>query len=288
MTAETKAPVSIWRRMWARKWLVIVPILVSTATTLVVSRKLPPRFRSAATIVVMPAQVGSDVVQPISLGTPEERMRNLSQQILSRTRLERIITDLNLFPEERRHGIMEDIIEQFRRNIELEMLGADAFLVSYTGASPQMTMNVTNRLASLFIEESVRDRSNRADATAQFIEAEITQAARAVAALESEVASFAIKNSGKPVPQVLALKYEVAKDNYKSLLTKQTETNIAAQLERRSAGEQFRLIDPARAPSRAIGPGGWQLAVTAAAIGLGVGLLLLVLASLRNGRAVTA
>jgi hypothetical protein len=44
--------------------------------------------------------------------------------------------------------------------------------------------------------------------------------------------------------------YEILKQNYDSLLGKRQDSRMAANLERRQIGEQFRILDPASLPER--------------------------------------
>ena len=46
--------------------------------------------------------------------------------------------------------------------------------------------------------------------------------------------------------------YATLQGLYSSLLAKKEESKIAANLERRQIGEQFKLLDPARLPERPI------------------------------------
>ena len=62
----------------------------------------------------MPQRVPESYVRSTVTTRIEDRLQSISQQILSRTRLERIIQDFNLYTEERRTGIMEDIVERMR------------------------------------------------------------------------------------------------------------------------------------------------------------------------------
>ena len=63
----------------------------------------------------------------------EDRLQAMRQQILSRTRLEQIIRDNNLYAEERSDGIMEDVVEQMRQDVDIEVIRGDAFRLSYIG-----------------------------------------------------------------------------------------------------------------------------------------------------------
>ena len=49
-----------------------------------------------------------------------DRIQTITQQIMSRTRLEAIIVDLNLYEEQRRTGLMEDVVERMRRDVSVQ------------------------------------------------------------------------------------------------------------------------------------------------------------------------
>ena len=95
-----------------RIWILLVPAALIAVGTAVVARKLPDRFRSEAVILVVPQQVPEDYVRSTIRSDVETRLQTISQQILSRTRLERIIENFKLYPEERRTGIMQDVVER--------------------------------------------------------------------------------------------------------------------------------------------------------------------------------
>ncbi len=131
---------------------------------------MPNRYRSETLILVVPQRVPESYVKSTVTARIEDRLQSISQQILSRTRLERIIQDFNLYATERRAGVMEDIVEQMRRDIDVQIVKGDAFRVSYTGDDPRTVMQVTERLASLFIEENLRDRAVLAEDSYQFLD----------------------------------------------------------------------------------------------------------------------
>ena len=86
---------------------------------------LPNRYRSETTILIVPQQVPENYVTPTVTTQIEDRLQMISQQILSRTRLERIIQEFNLYERERKDMIMEDVIEQMRsKDIKVQVIGA--------------------------------------------------------------------------------------------------------------------------------------------------------------------
>ena len=84
-------------------------------------------------------------------------------QVLSNTRLERIIRDFNLYERERR--VTEDAITRMRRDIALNIVASGEkgawFTVAYHAGDPKTAMRVAERLASLFVQENLEPLSNR-------------------------------------------------------------------------------------------------------------------------------
>ena len=127
----------------------------------------------------------------------EDRLQTITQQILSRTRLERIIQDFNLYPELRKTAIMEDVVERMRGSIAVQVVKGDAFRVSFTSDDARTAMRVTERLASLFIEENLRDREVLAEGTNQFLEAQLEDARRRLVETEHKVEEYKKQYDGQ-------------------------------------------------------------------------------------------
>ena len=106
----------------------------------------------------------------------EDRLQSITQQILSRTRLEQIIQDFDLYAVDRRTRVMESVVDRMRDDIAVRVVEGDAFSLSYVGDNARTVMQVVERLASLFIEENLRDREVLAEDTNQFLEAQLANA----------------------------------------------------------------------------------------------------------------
>lgn len=61
--------------------------------------------------------------------------------------------------------------------------------------------------------------------------------------------------------------YDTLQETYKALLTKSEDSKVAANLERRQIGEQFRVLDPPRVSDQATGAN--RLQINAGGLGLG-------------------
>ena len=69
--------------------------------------------------------------------------------------------------------------------------------------------------------------------------------------------------------------YTTLQTTYQSLLQKREDSQIAANLERRNIGEQFRVLDPARVPERPFSPNRLLINLGSAGAGLALGLVLI-------------
>ncbi len=186
-----------------RFWLILVPLALATAVAAVVARYLPKRYHAEALVLVVPQKVPESFVKSTITTKLEDRLDTIQQQILSRTRLEKIITDLNLYQDLRRNGIMEDVVERMRsRDLNVQVFKGDAFRVIYEGADPQTVAKVTDRLASLFIDESLKDRTTQSEGTSNFLETELEDARRRLIEQEKRLEAYKTKWSGQLPTQV--------------------------------------------------------------------------------------
>ena len=198
-TAET-----VLRIASRRKWLILVPAIVVAAAGLAWIQHLPNVYRANTLIIVVPQRVPESYVRSTVTTRIEDRLQSISQQILSRTRLEKIVQDFNLYPERRQAEVMEDIVDHMRQDISIDIVKGDAFRVSYSAAQPVTAMKVTERLASLFIDESLRDREALAEGTNSFLEAQLDEARRKLVENEKLLEEYQSKYNGELPTQLQA------------------------------------------------------------------------------------
>src|SRR3954462_4224579 len=84
-----------------------------------------------------------------------------------------------------------------RRDIGIQVVRGDAFRISYIGDNPRTVMRVTERLASLFIEENLRDREVLAEGTNQFLEAQLEDARRRLVEHEKKLEEYRRQFAGQ-------------------------------------------------------------------------------------------
>ncbi len=185
------------RIAWRGKWLVLAPAILTSVLAATYLRFVPDIYRAETTILVVPQRVPNEYVRPTVTSRIEDRLQSISPQILSRSRLEPILVDLNLYQKLRQKKPMEDVIAYMRTQVEVSVQRGDAFSVAYRSESPVLAQQVTERLASLFIEENLRDRETQADATNQFLESQLNDARKRLIEHEKRLEAFRLRYAGE-------------------------------------------------------------------------------------------
>ena len=182
-----------------KRWLLLIPFAIGLAAAPVLARFAPERYRSEALLLVIPQQVPTDYVTPTMTQPIEERLPAITDQILSRSRLEQIIQQLDLYPAERSREVMEDVVQRMRLDIGTSAVGKDvnSFRVSYVSDSADKAQRVTERLASLYIEQNIKDRENQADSTSQFLTAQLEEAKKRLIEQEKRLEEYRKSHSGQ-------------------------------------------------------------------------------------------
>ena len=198
-------PEDLLRIAWRRKWLIVIPLVAAAIGAAVVTQRLPNLYRAETLILVVPQRVPESYVRSTVTARIEDRLSSIQQQILSRSRLERIIQDFDLYPDERRRLVMEDVVERMRRDIEGPTIErGDAFRVGFVSKDPRLAQRVTERLASLFIDENLRDREVLAEGTSQFLDAQLEDTKQRLLEKEKTLEQYRRQYSGELPTQVEA------------------------------------------------------------------------------------
>jgi polysaccharide biosynthesis transport protein len=169
---------AIWRR---RRWVALAVFLALVAASLSFAMSLPGLYRSTATVLVQRPQVVESFVRPTVTGELDARLMTISQEILSRARLEELISRFELYPNLRGSG--EGAIEQMRKDIQLEPKAVSepggraattvGFALSYRGRDPRTVADVTNALAGLYVEQNAKIRERQATGTTEFLKGQL-------------------------------------------------------------------------------------------------------------------
>jgi polysaccharide chain length determinant protein (PEP-CTERM system associated) len=201
---KTYTPDDVQRALSRRKWIIIFPFILISLGAAYYAYSLPNRFRSETLILVVPQRIPETYVRSTVTSRIEDRLRSISEQILSRSRLEPIIRDFGLYVDMRERVPMEDVVAAMRSQVTIATVRGDSFRVSFTSGDPVVAMKVTERLAGMFIDENLRDREVQATGTNEFLEKQLEGARQRLLEHERRLEVYRRKNSGELPSQLQA------------------------------------------------------------------------------------
>jgi len=165
-----------------RKWYwVRMPLVFFLLAGIWLYVVLPRTYEATTLILVQSQEIPQTYVSPTVSQGVAERVRPLSQEVLSRSNLEAIIREMNLYGEARSKGTSMDIlVAALRRRITVNTnVGprdeTSSFTITSRGRSPKEVADVTNRLASYFIDSNLKLRARQASETTSFLQKQLEE-----------------------------------------------------------------------------------------------------------------
>ena len=196
-------------------------LAVGLGLTLFAAIMLPKVYRSTTLVMIQPQQVPSEYVSAPITSHIRDRLQALSQIALSRTRLEQIITQYQLYGARRAHGEpMEGVVEFMRRHIHIDIpedpndsrdARGGSFRLSYEYFDAPTAQQVTAQLADLFIDEDLKQRAQQAAATTAFLDEQLMKSRAALEAKGREIKLFKDRYQGS-LPQDLEVNLKILGD----------------------------------------------------------------------------
>ena len=185
---------------------------------------LPKVYQASTLILVQPQRVPTNYVRSVVSAGIESRINMISQQIMSRTNLEKIIDQFKLYSEPKYEKMyMEDKIEDMRERISVNIrsrTGADAFAISFEDADPERVMSVANTMATYFIDENLKVREAQAIGTSNFLDDELNNIRAQLEELEEALRVYRKRFMGE-LPEQLETNLRILDRLQEQLIEKQ-------------------------------------------------------------------
>jgi polysaccharide chain length determinant protein (PEP-CTERM system associated) len=237
----------VWRR---RRWLSILVFLGTFVPAVSFVVFLPDVYRSTATVLVERQQEPETLARTSATEDLDTRLHTISQEILSRARLNDLIRRFDLYPAMRRKAAAETAIERMRRDIEVDLKGAErswgrgatiAFALTYRGRDPRKVAQVANALAAFYVEENEQIRERQASQAAGLLKSQLEEVKGKLEEQERRIGEFKMRHTGELPQQVEANLATLERLNAQLHLN--SERQIRAMERRESLGKQIAEAD---------------------------------------------
>ncbi len=183
-----------------RVWFFLIPFCVVLSGILLYIWLAPKEYKATILMLVTPPKVPERFVPSTVTSRMEEAIQSIGPEILSRSSLEKIIREFNLYSGEAKYLKSEEIIENMRKNLQVEPKSKAKegyFTISYISGNPKTATLVTNRLASLLIEENLKSREQQAQGTSEFLMMEVNATREKLEEQEKKITRFKKQFTGE-------------------------------------------------------------------------------------------
>ncbi|CAN5768245.1 hypothetical protein BH24ACI5_BH24ACI5_09000 [soil metagenome] len=199
--------VSVLRR---RKWWLIAPVLVALVAGALAALFLPKEYQSTATIGVAAPTLSPEILKGVSSLDASERQRSISQHLLGNVVLERVVREEQIDPTKP----TEEAAAALRRRVTIFVptpiglsprageRGLDSIELRVTSRNPDRTRQVTNRLASVFVEENSKRNTERAENTVEVLAGELRKSQERLTQIEEQLRQKKERYMGRLPDQV--------------------------------------------------------------------------------------
>lgn len=179
----------------AKWWLIAACVLIAVTIGQMYYLRMPKEYQSTALLSYEQQQINPARMDPEQgRNRLRDALATLQELVTSQSSLEKVITQFSLYEKMRERLPIQDVILAMRKNIEIKpATQGDTFSVSFQGGNPEQVVKVTNALASLFIEENLKYREERASDTSKYTESELALAKKVLDEKEQVMRDYKLK-----------------------------------------------------------------------------------------------
>jgi polysaccharide chain length determinant protein (PEP-CTERM system associated) len=189
-----------------RIWLILAITFLSLGIGVGITHIVNPRYQSQTLILIEQQKVPEDYVKPVVEENLSSRLASMKEQILSRSRVEPIIKEFNLFAD--RKTDMDDRIEKMQKAIGIKPIppgqsgGMPGFYITFEAADPHVAQQVCREITSIFITQSEDARQATAEGTTAFLKQQLDDSKTNLDQQDAKLAAFQQRYFGRLPDQV--------------------------------------------------------------------------------------
>lgn len=194
----------VWKR---RKWLAIGIFIFCCTTGMSFVISLPNIYRATSTVLLNGQGAAA------AGGQGDNQLDPVTEEVLSRDRLQGLITHYDLYGDLRGNISQEAVIQRMRQDIHIERKTDDdqsgqggpfALNVSYQGSNPDVVAQVTNALVSSFVNENNNIRAGQASATLASLQGQLDSIKQKLDGQQQKINAFRDSHMGELPEQQVA------------------------------------------------------------------------------------
>lgn len=220
MAADYEMTLHDYLEIVKRRALLMLGVFAAVfIVALMVAILLPPVYQSSGTILIESQQISKEFISTSVTGYASERIEVIKQRVMTRENLLRIIEKYGLFKEKGESRVTSELIDDLRRRIQINFLSTDlggrrggtatiAFNIAFDYENPQYAYKVTNELVTLFLDENIKSRVERATETTEFLSQEARRLKNDLEKMETIVASYKQEHADS-LPEHLGLRMDM-------------------------------------------------------------------------------
>ncbi|MBL1264896.1 GumC family protein [Candidatus Methylomicrobium oryzae] len=184
-----------------RKYCIGVTWALVTLIAVIVAYNLPKIYRSTATLLIE-APVPAKFVDTSVSQYGEEQIQSIYQRVLSTDNILAIIESSDLYHDIKDGFTKHELAEVFRGSTDVELrtssiapkahsqMAEIAFDISFSDSDPVSAKEIASQLASLFIEQNDKARTQRATKATEFLTEETDKLNRELQEIDAKIAQF--------------------------------------------------------------------------------------------------
>ena len=228
----------------------------------------PPTYQSASTILIEEQEIPVELIQSTVTSYAAQRIQVISQRVMTRSNLLEIVEKYNLYESERKRQTTEEVLFDMREDIGIDMITAEvmdprtgrptaatiAFTVGFEGENPELVQRVASELTTLYLNENLKTRTEKAEETYVFLTEESSRLGEEISRLEAELATFKEQHVNE-LPELRDLNTQSMQRSEREIAN--IDTQLSGLEERKIYLQgQLALLDPYAGSSEILSPAG--------------------------------
>lgn len=215
-----------------RKRPMIILAVIIFGIALLTALLWPPTYQSSATILIEEQQIPRDLVASTVTSYAAQQIEVIKARTMTMQNIMGLVNQHGLYDEDELSAMARsEVVAEFIEDVSLDVLSAGvidpltgrpteatiAFTLSYKHSSPNKAQKVASELVTLFLNENLRDRTEKSSSTSSFLKEEAESLSLKLAQLETELAEFKLSNEGS-LPELYQYNLQVIERTEREML----------------------------------------------------------------------